>query len=384
MTSSKIKILFITRVHPPVVGGMENQSYHLVRSVKEIGDATSIINTRGKFFLPFFIPLAFFRALWSGNKYDVIHLSDAVLAPLGRIVKLFHPNLAIVCTVHGLDITYGKKNPFYRMINVASLNKLDRVIAVSRGTEEIARHFNVSPRLLTVIPNGVECDETFLPEARNNRQAFLTSLIRNKGTLAMQKIWNATPCPLTILTLGRLCRRKGVYWFLEHVLPLLESNIFYIVAGGGPEEKRLKKLIKKNHLSKRVLLLGKVSNHDKQLLMNSCDMFIQPNIPVTGDAEGFGLTVIEAASCQMPVIASNLEGIRDAICDGKNGFLIKSEDAAAFGKKINDLARDKAFREDFGNKARCYTEKNYGWNNIAQRYHEEFKRCVEEKRIRKD
>lgn len=380
MTSPKIKILFITRVHPPVVGGMENQSYHLIRSVKKIGDATAIINTRGKSFLPFFIPLAFFRALRLGNKYDVVHLSDAVLAPLGRVIKLFHPNLAVVCTIHGLDITYGKKNPLYRIINVASLNKLDRIIAVSRGTEEIARHFNVSPRLLTVIPNGVECDETFLPEARDNKKDFLTSLMKNKGTAAMEKSWSAATSPITILTLGRLCRRKGVYWFLENVFPLLDNNIFYIVAGGGPEEKRLKRFIAKNRLANRVLLLGKVSNRDKQLLMNSCDMFVQPNIPVVGDAEGFGLTVIEAASCQMPVIASDLEGIKDAICDSRNGFLVKSEDAAAFGRKINDLARDKALRENFGTAARCYTKNNYGWDNIAQRYHEEFKSCAEKKR----
>ena len=79
-------------------------------------------------------------------------------------------------------------------------------------------------------------------------------------------------------------------------------------------------------------MLGYVTDETRDILFNTCDVFVQPNIKVAGDMEGFGISVIEAASCEIPVIASNIEGLKDAIKDGQNGFLVESGNAGLGGK----------------------------------------------------
>ena len=55
-----------------------------------------------------------------------------------------------------------------------------------------------------------------------------------------------------------------------------------------------------------------------------------PNISVPGDVEGFGIVAIEAAACGTPVVASDIQGIRDAVIDGETGFLLEERNVAAF------------------------------------------------------
>ena len=89
--------------------------------------------------------------------------------------------------------------------------------------------------------------------------------------------------------------------------------------------------------------------------------------------EGFGISVIEAASCQIPVVVSKLEGLQDAIKDGENGFLVEPENTEAYISKINSLLVDESYRKSFGQKARQYVLDNYQWKNIAERYRQEIK-----------
>jgi glycosyltransferase involved in cell wall biosynthesis len=115
-------------------------------------------------------------------------------------------------------------------------------------------------------------------------------------------------------------------------------------------------------------MLGKVTDEQRNILLNNCDLFLQPNIKIQGDMEGFGISVIEAASCKMPVLAANLEGLKDAIKDSENGFLIESENAEAWAEKINELLSDEKYCKEFGEKARQFVIENYEWKKIAQKY----------------
>lgn len=377
MTGKKLKILFISRVHPPIVGGMENQSYHLIRSVGRLSEARSIINRGGKKMLPFFIPTAMAKALAAASQFDVIHLSDGVLAPLGYLIKLFYPKVKVAATIHGLDITYARKNKLYKAINLKALSKLDKLIAVSRQTKELAEKFGLPGSIISVIPNGVLPEEIQAPECCRED---LISVIKPKksaafaGNLAKHK-----GKEVFILTLGRLCRRKGVRWFIENVMPNLRENVFYLIAGSGAEKAGIEKSIKQLGLENRVCLLGSVSNKDRKILFNTCDVFVQPNIRLEGDAEGFGITLLEAASAELPIVASNLEGIQEAISNGKNGFLVPPHDALAFKSTIHKLIDDTELRKKCGSEARSYTEKNFSWDGIAKNYYRQFEAIASRK-----
>src|SRR5690606_14141176 len=108
-------------------------------------------------------------------------------------------------------------------------------------------------------------------------------------------------------------------------------------------------------------MLGYVTDEEREILYNRADIYVKPNIKVPGTMEGFGLVVLEGASCELPRVASELEVIEDAIQDGKNGILVRPNDADGFVKKIEYLLNDNDFRKAFGKKAREYTKENFAW-----------------------
>jgi phosphatidylinositol alpha-1,6-mannosyltransferase len=355
------KILFISRAYPPVIGGIENQNYELGKWLGKIAEVKIIANKGGKKFLPFFLPYATLKSLFLARKYDAVLLGDGVLGILAYKLKFLHPRKPIFCVVHGLDLTF--KSSLYQKlwVNKFLKNSIDKFIAVGNETLKVAKEKGIPENKIVFIPNGIDPEKFYAKYERQKLSEILKENIENK------KI---------ILTSGRLAKRKGVAWFIENVLPNLPENIFYVIAGDGPDKESIQKAIRKIQLPEKIKLLGKVSDETRNILFNTADLFVQPNIKVDGDMEGFGLSVIEAASCQKVVLASNIEGLKDAIIDGQNGFLVESGNAAAWKEKINDLLAKDAFRQEFGEKARQYVIDNFRWEIIAKRYLEEINSII--------
>ena len=74
-----------------------------------------------------------------------------------------------------------------------------------------------------------------------------------------------------------------------------------------------------------------------------------PNITVADDMEGFGIAIVEAGSCGLPVVASNLQGIKDAVIDKKTGYLVDEGDIDGFLGRIRSMNLDKADIRSFVN-----------------------------------
>jgi glycosyltransferase involved in cell wall biosynthesis len=166
-----------------------------------------------------------------------------------------------------------------------------------------------------------------------------------------------------LLTVGRLVERKGVCWFIDKVLPELGSSYVYLVAGDGPERGRAQRIVEQRGLREQVHLLGKVTDRDLEALYRTADVFVMPNVPVPGTMEGFGLVALEAASAGVPVVASDLEGIRDAVVDGETGVLVESGNVAAF---VDAIKRAQAMpREQVASATAAFS-----WENVARRYDE--------------
>ena len=381
MALKKIKILFISRTYPPVVGGMERVSFNLIKSIAGLEETTvtAIVNRGGKKTLPIFIVALLPKILISVRKYDLVHLSDAVLAPIGDIIKMIHPKVKVVCTIHGLDVTYAGKNSFYKKINLPALFSLDKIIAVSQATKQIALDFKVPKQIITVIPNGIGSKEIY--NSKIKKQALATLLKKKSEQKFNNNLAGKFNEKVFILTLGRLCKRKGVAWFIENVLGKLDPKVVYLIAGDGEEKENIKKVAKKFHLEDRIYLLGFVSSEEKQILLNTVDIFVQPSIKVKNDMEGFGINMLEASSCKLPVVATGIEGIKDAVVNGKNGFLIKLAGVSAWIKILHKLTEDPELRHGFGERAREYTIHNFEWSIIAKRYLAEFKRVIAEKHV---
>jgi glycosyltransferase involved in cell wall biosynthesis len=278
-----------------------------------------------------------------------------LLAPLGFALKVFRKPVAI--TIHGLDITY--KSKIYQFLIPRCIKRCSKIICISNATKEECIKRGIAEEKIAVIPDGVS-DEFYL----NASKAAMLAKVADKLKLNLsgKKI---------LLSVGRLVERKGIHWFVEKVIPqILEKgrDFVYLVVGEGLFREEIKGIIAKKGLEEHVLMLGRVDDETLKVLYNVADIFIMPNIPVEGDMEGFGVVALEASSCSLPVVASNLEGIKDAVKDGKNGLLIEPYNVASFSGTIIKLLEDNAERLEFGKSAREFTLENYSWEKIGEKY----------------
>ena len=365
----KLKILFISRAYPPIIGGIENQNYELGQWLGKIAEVKIIANKRGKILLPFFLPYATIKALFIARKYDAILLGDGVLSITGFKLKFFYPKKPIFCVAHGLDLTF--KNFFYQKLWVDFfMKKIDKFIAVGNETIKVAKEKGIPENKLVFIPNGVDTEKIFESHSRAELEKIIGLSIENK------KI---------ILRVGRYTKHKGVDWFLRNVMPKLSEDYIFIAAGGASKNTTIGDKnhhpicltsVKNNALNGRVRLLTNLSWSEMKILFNTADLIISPNIKVHGSMEGFGINAIEGAACEKVVLASDLEGLKDAIIDGQDGFLVESENTEAWIQKINELLSNNAFRQEFGVKARQYVVDNFSWKIIAEKYLNEIKSVI--------
>lgn len=346
-----MKILFISHTFPPIVGGVETQNYELSVHLKNHAEKFTLIANRRRYLIPLFLPYATLKALFLAKNYDVVLLGSCLLGIVGWTIKKLTKK-PVVSVAHGLDLTY--KNAWYQKFWVKKfIPTLDKLIAVGNETirQGVAR--GIPEKKFTFIPNGVDTEKFFAPHTREELGHILGCSVENKKIL---------------LTSGRLAKRKGVAWFIRNVIPKLSNDILYVVAGDGTDRENVEKAVSEITAPERVKLLGYVSDETRDILFNTADLFIQPNIRVEGDMEGFGISVIEAASCELPVIASDLEGLKDAIKNGENGFLVETENVDHYVSVITGLLDDPNRLQTLRKQVRHFVVEHYSWEHIAKRY----------------
>jgi len=179
-----------------------------------------------------------------------------------------------------------------------------------------------------------------------------------------------------LLSVCRLVERKGIHWFVDNVISYLlddYKDFIYIIVGDGPLQRDIINIIQKKKLSERVVLLGRIDDELLKFTYNISDVLIMPNISVEGDMEGLGIVALEASSCNLPVVGSDLEGIIDVLLEGEMGILVPSLDAKEFKRKVLHLLSNDNFRCDIGKKARNLALKNFLWPTITKKYLQIFK-----------
>jgi phosphatidylinositol alpha-1,6-mannosyltransferase len=369
----KPKILFISHSFPPIVGGVESQNSNLSKALSQLTEVKIIANKKGKYWLPVFLPITFIKAFFLMTVYDYCLLGNGVLAPLGAVLKFFHPRKKFFCVIHGLDLTYARQEgllpKIYCTINIPSIKTLDKLFMVSNATIEEALQFNIKREQCVFIPNGVFVQELKKTHNRQELSRIFGKNIENKKVL---------------LRLGRFVPHKGTSWFIRNVMPLLEESYVMIAAGfrvgkntaGDKDDFReCEQAIIDMKLEDRVKLLPSISQKEIAVLLNTVDMVVSPNIPLTGSMEGFGINVIEAGACERVVLASELEGLSDAIHNGKNGFFVEPKKENRWKIKIDAIfSAGDNFMKAFGKRTGKYVAKNFSWESIAQKYLNEMNR----------
>jgi glycosyltransferase involved in cell wall biosynthesis len=344
--------LFVTRKFPPSVGGMETLAAGVWRSLSgRRPDALLIAHGGSNRQLPCWLLVAAARVLrlLAGRRVAPVLVGDALMyAVLYPLLRLFRvPNGTMVM---GLDLTYP--NRAYRAVVHRVLRRAPRVIAISAATAEVARSCGVPADRLSVVRLGVAAPT-------------VTAEDRTAAARQLRRRYDLPDDAVVLLTLGRLVQRKGARWFAEQVLPGLPARVVYLVVGDGPEAGPIRAAAVRAGVAGRVRLLGRVDDEARELLMSGAEVFVQPNVPVPGDMEGFGLVAVEAAMRGTPTVASGIEGLRDAVVDGETGILLPAGDPVAWTERLTGLVADPLALADTGARFQARARELYSEERMA-------------------
>ncbi len=163
-----------------------------------------------------------------------------------------------------------------------------------------------------------------------------------------------------IIFLGRLKRYKSIDVLLKAV-SLYDKNLKVNIIGRGDDEGRLRKLTGKLNL-KNVIFHGFVSEKKKIKLLQKSWIAVNPSM-----IEGWSITNIEANACGLPVIGSNVPGIRDSIKNNKTGFLFEYGNYKELADKIEKLLKDGKLRNNMVKQALKWS-KNFSWEKSAEKF----------------
>jgi glycosyltransferase involved in cell wall biosynthesis len=147
---------------------------------------------------------------------------------------------------------------------------------------------------------------------------------------------------------------KGIEYLVDAVAGLRDElpDLQLVIAGDGPGRRALEQRARKSGISDRVRFAGWVDDIENE--MAEWQIAALPSL-----AEGLGIAALEAMAAGMPVIASDVGGLREIIQDGTTGFLIPPRNPASLAAKIAELARNPELRSRVGEAARAHVAKNF-------------------------
>lgn len=286
------------------------------------------------------------RTMRSGNFYATvgkerrwlmewcrIHSPDAILAHFGYTALRLIPvgeqlNRPIIAHFHGVDLSSGLCNRWYRGSLLRNIHRFSRIVVVGQRQRDWMHSVGVPRDRVHVIPCGVPTSE-FSP--REIPQA-----------------------PLCFVAVSRLIPAKGVAVTIRAFAEVLKrvGDARLVIVGDGPERDRLEVLAKDVCSPGSVLFDGVRTSEGVRARLAAAHVFVQHSLDHEGWWEGFGVTLAEAASMGLPVVASKCGGIMDQVVHGETGLLVPQHDVSAMATEMLKLAREPALRHQMGQAGR--------------------------------
>ncbi|HYW01026.1 MAG TPA: glycosyltransferase family 4 protein [Candidatus Acidoferrum sp.] len=291
-----------------------------------------------------------FNALRSNSDFDLLHFHQSFSPPINT-------TLPIIVTQHTsvgpgsfeLQNFYaGKRIPgplfslmrsYVKGAEGRMLERADCITTVSKAmANELHNLHGTDPRAIKVLGNGVDT-EAFVPG-------------------------NGKPNEKIILYTGRLAYHKGVFDLVKAARHVLDEHpeVSFVLTGRGPIEQELRTMVTNMSMTNNFRFAGFVERTRLIELYQNATVYVFPSY-----YEGLPTTILEAMACETPVVATAIDGIREVIIDGKNGFTVPVKNPEAIASVIVRLLDDEELRKRIGQAARQTILEHYTWNEVANR-----------------
>lgn len=304
--------------------------------------------------IPFFL-VGLWRAVYRESrtwKPNAIHAHWIV--PQALVACLAAPRtIPILCTSHGGDL-HGLRGTFFGKLKAFALRRCRATTVVSESMVPKLRSLGVIEHV-DVIPMGTNLT-LFAPPA--------TESARDTDH---------------VLFVGRLVEKKGVVHLLNamHILKRAGRHLRLTIAGDGPLRSELLRQAADLGIADDVVFVGSIAHTDLPELYQRATVAVFPFVVASdGDAEGFGLVVVEAMGCACPVIASDIPAVRQTIEPEVTGVLAPPGDAAALAQTIERLVDSPPLRAKLAATALENVRSRFDWNAVGAQYRDVISRIL--------
>lgn len=300
--------------------------------------------------LPFFLLAFFCRGFFLARKADVIHAQWIPTGLIGLgLARLFGKPLVI--TARGADMRMAKGRGLGYRLNHWICCKADSVTSVNES------FLDFIPGKITYLPNGV-LQDVFKPIPR--AECILAIRQNNDPEL---KHFSFSEHSTTFLAVGHFSEVKGFDVLLNAFACLKNLQTQLVLIGEGTELGRLKTLIKNAHLESRVLLLPFQPQPQLPYWYNLCDALVIPS-----RQEGRPNILLEALSCQRPVLSTHLPGVLEVMPTAYAELTCTPDDVSALTQMLQNYLDNPKPWETFAQKGPdILRAKNLTWDIHAQK-----------------
>ena len=376
-----MNIAILTNHFPPYRGGISRYTYEIAYHLKQHGANLTVFSSvppkeqtnnlhsefSGQFvYLPFsgkgyweaFRVFKRCLSLAKQEEIDLLFFSKWTPYALFAPFFPFSRNRYVVGT-HGAEILdllnrESKTRPIIRWMGCYALRNAQVIFAVSNYTAHQLSKLQVPNSRIQVFPNGV--DYTIFTPQTVDKEEFLSQYPIDNPSLPL------------LLTVAQLNPRKGIDNTLRAVANLISKGreVNYVVIGKGEDESRLRGIIKRMGLEGYSYIFTDISDEELLKFYNISNAFILfSRKEGSENIEGFGIALLEANACGIPVIAGRSGGIPDAVVDGETGFLLDPLDIEALAMTIKLLLENPEQARLLGKQGRERIVEEYNWEKIT-------------------
>ena len=379
-----MKIAQIVSTFPPYRAGMGNVAFHLSWQLARLGHAVTVFTPHtNRPTLDQTYPFAVKRLrpwlrygnaaflpqlVWQLRGFDVIDLHYPFYGGAEVLyLRDFLTDTPLVIHYHMDIFGQGFSEKFFRWhsqeIMPRILNRADKLVVSSLDYIRRSRlrdRLVQEPQKFVEIPFGVDAD-TFKPRRKD------------KSILDLHGLHNKR----IVLFIGALDKAhyfKGVTYLIK-AFQMIASHDDYrlVIIGTGDLMKSYFSLVQNFGMEKKVVFTGFVPDDQLPLYYNLADIMVLPSID---SSEAFGLVILEGMASGIPVIASDLPGVRSLIEKKVNGFLVKPKDVGSLAKYMDWLLKNPQMSAKFGEAGRAKVLSTYDWAIVGRQQEAVYKQLL--------
>ncbi|MDO8648700.1 MAG: glycosyltransferase family 4 protein [Candidatus Peregrinibacteria bacterium] len=312
------------------------------------------------------------------NPTDTIFFNSLYWVRIFETLRKTHDSLQMIMRSGGTDIRQSKIRGKGETLEerqryvVSALNdNLDHLMITTQYVRETFRALGVEDELMKSYIGGVDA-KRFLPTSAEQKAALREEL--------------EIPVPadaVLLLSVSRFIPVKGISYCLDAMAQAVSQTkepLYFLLIGGGPLEDEVRASIRDLGLQGKVILKKSVPVSEIHKYYAAADVYFQMSTVVMQQEEGgsfettehMGRSLMEAQAAGLPIVATSVGGIPEAIEEGQAGFLVNDKDAAAAALRLVQLAQDPLLRQRLGQGGRERAEKQFDWPHVFQSYEQFF------------